>query len=273
MTALTIATWNINSVRLREEQAARFAESRDVDVLCLQEIKCVDDKFPKGALKKSGYEYFAVNGQKAHHGVAIASRLPLERLEGPNHCSAGQARCVAVKVGGLELHNYYAPSGGDTPDPEANDKFAHKLDFWRRVHAWGASERARLDAEPVLIVGDLNIAPGQYDVTEHRGNLKNVGHTPLETETMTAAREAGGFTDLARTFTPEPALINTWWSYRVKEWSPQARGWRLDYLWASGGLRSRALAGGPDSLKVHHATRSWGQPSDHVPVSLTLKPE
>ncbi|MEM9054989.1 MAG: exodeoxyribonuclease III, partial [Pseudomonadota bacterium] len=194
---LKIVSWNINSVRLRAPNVERFTAEHDPDVICLQEIKCQNAEFPEKAFKAMGLPHLAIHGQRGgHHGVAIASKHPLDILEPLPLCREGHARVQAVKVEGLELHNIYLPAGGDTPDPDANDKFAHKLDFVQRL----GSEYSRLakDGTPRILVGDLNIAPHPSDVWSHKQLLKIVSHTPVETESLEAAREAGGFTDLAR---------------------------------------------------------------------------
>jgi exodeoxyribonuclease-3 len=267
---LKIATWNINSVRARIDSVVRFLGEETPDVLCLQEIKCRDDEFPSRALKDAGYVHQQVRGQKGHHGVATVSRLPLEPLPEPELCALGEGRCLAAMVGGLELHNYYFPSGGPEPDPQINPRFAHKLEFWSRLAACAAAERDRLVTSPVLYAGDFNIAPGERDVTHHKRLLDHVGHTPRESETYYRALAAGGFTDVARALTPEPEFIHTWWSYRVKAWTPDSAGWRLDHFWASPALKDAALKGGRDAMAIHVRAREWERPSDHVPVTLTL---
>ncbi|MEE9380389.1 MAG: endonuclease/exonuclease/phosphatase family protein, partial [Hyphomonadaceae bacterium] len=130
MTKLKIVTWNINSVRLRAPNIASFVEAEQPDVICLQETKCQDGEFPEKAFAEMGLPHLALNGQKGgHHGVAIASRLPLERLDAPDLCREGHSRIVAARINGLDIHNIYLPAGGDVPDPDKNPKFAHKLDF------------------------------------------------------------------------------------------------------------------------------------------------
>src|SRR5260221_11760859 len=129
---LRIASWNVNSVRPRVEQVARFVREQAPDVLCLQEIKCQAGEFPKAAFEEAGLPHLAISGQKGRHGVAIASRLPLEAAPGLDLCREGHARSVSVRVAGIEIHNLYIPAGGDVPDRLANAKFDHTLDFFRR---------------------------------------------------------------------------------------------------------------------------------------------
>src|ERR1700704_2393509 len=133
---LTITTWNINSVRLRIDLVAKFIKAVQPDVLCLQETKCPDDKFPFKRFRRLGYEHAALNGQKGYHGVAVLSRLPLESFGRDDYCGKTDCRHVSAVLGeraGLRdpvtLHNFHVPAGGDIPDPQVNVKFAHKLSF------------------------------------------------------------------------------------------------------------------------------------------------
>src|SRR2546428_10908062 len=130
---LTITTWNINSVRLRIEGMARFVKAVRPDVLCLQETKCPDDKFPIKRFKRLGYEYVALNGQKGYHGVVVLSRLPFESFNIQSFCGKADCRHISAVLGeraGLRdpitLHNLYVPAGGDVPHPAGNPKFAPK---------------------------------------------------------------------------------------------------------------------------------------------------
>jgi exodeoxyribonuclease-3 len=274
MPKLKIATWNINSVRARIDNAVRFLAEEGPDVLCLQETKCRDEEFPAKAFRKAGYEHVQLRGQKGHHGVATVSRLPLTPMPEPDLCARQEGRAAVAMVDGIELHNYYFPSGGGSrgePDPAINDKFAHKLDFWSRLTARSHADRARLEGAPVLFAGDFNIAPGVHDVHNHKRLINHIGHTPLESEAYRVALQAGGFTDVARALVPEPEQIPTWWSYLVKSWTPQSPGWRLDHFWASPALRGAALGGGRAGMRICHWTREWERPSDHVPVVLTLE--
>src|SRR5262249_2296883 len=123
---LTIATWNINSVRLRIDMVCRFLAEAKPDVLCLQEIKCRNGEFPEKAFKQAGYEAMHIGGQKGWHGVAIVSRIKLEPLEAPAICPKKEARIAAAKIDGIEVHNLYVPAGADVPEL-TNPKFVHKL--------------------------------------------------------------------------------------------------------------------------------------------------
>jgi exodeoxyribonuclease-3 len=264
---LRVATWNINSVRLRAEQVKRFVAEHAPDVLCLQEIKCREGEFPFGALREAGLPHIRVNGQKGWHGVAIASRLPMDAGPPLDLCREGHARCVSGVVSGVEVVNLYIPAGGDTPDPEVNPKFGHKLDFYARLTA---EMRRRDPRAPLLLAGDFNIAPGENDVWNHRHMLKVVSHTPVEIETAERLRATLDFTDLARACTPKSEKLFSWWSYRALDHLKSNRGLRLDHLWASPGLVDAAWRAGPLHCRTHHDIRGWTQPSDHVPVTADL---
>jgi exodeoxyribonuclease-3 len=267
MMRLRVATWNINSVRLRADQVARFVAEQAPDVLCLQEIKCREAEFPRRALIDAGLPHLAISGQKGWHGVAIASRLPIEPAEPLDVCREGHARVVGVKVAGIEIQNFYVPAGGDIPDRNENPKFDHKLDFFERLTAIVA---AREPKDALLIAGDLNVAPGEFDVWNHRYMSKIVSHTPIEVETMRRLQAAGSFFDLVREARPEPEKLASWWSYRAADFRASNRGLRLDHLWISPGLKDAAFHAGAVQARIHDDVRAWERPSDHAPVTADL---
>ncbi|HXI86603.1 MAG TPA: exodeoxyribonuclease III [Parvularculaceae bacterium] len=267
---MKIATWNINSVRLRIDSVKRFLKEEGPDVLCLQEIKCRDDQFPSRALASVGYPHQAVSGQAGYHGVAIVSRLPLENIEKRRFCDKDDCRHVAATLpGGVRLHNFYVPAGGDEPDPDVNEKFAHKLNFMRDMASWFANGGAPAKSKQIL-VGDLNIAPCEHDVWSHKQLLKVVSHTPIEVELMDAAIAAGSWLDVARALIPEPEKLYTWWSYRARDWRASNRGRRLDHIWVTPALKKAATGGGRKAYLIHDRCRDWPKPSDHAPVTLVF---
>lgn len=270
MTPLKIASWNINSVRLRMGQVTQFLEEAAPDVLCLQETKCANGAFPVKAFETAGYPHLHLNGQGGQHGVAIASRLPLTPLDTPDHCSKGHPRVAVAEIAGVEVHCYYVPAGGDEPDPQTNEKFAHKLDFLERMTAYFARNKPRFDTAPVVITGDLNIAPSPHDVWSHKQLLTVVSHTPVETDGLNAAQAAGGFTDAVRAALPEPETIFSWWSYRARDWRKSNRGRRLDHIWVSQPLADSVRTAGREAVTVHTHTRDWEKPSDHVPITAIM---
>jgi len=257
---VTIASWNINSARLRMPIVARFLQEEAPDVLCLQEIKCQDGQFPYEAFRALGYGHFAVHGQKGYHGVATISRLPLTEWSRHDWQDNGEARHVGVELGGagqgMILENVYVPAGGDIPDRELNTKFAQKLDFVERMTRWAE----RVD-RPTMIVGDFNIAPLECDVWSHKQLLKVVSHTPIELDALQRFKDAHGWSDIGRDHIAAPGRYYSWWSYRSPDWKKNDRGRRLDHMWASPELARQAR-----SHRVVEEARDWDRPSDHVPL-------
>ena len=261
---LRLCTWNVNSVRLRAEQVARFVDEQAPDVVCLQEIKCREGEFPREIFAQMGLPHLKIAGQKGWHGVAIASRLPLEDAPSLGVCREGHARCVSATVAGVEIQNFYIPAGGDVPDRVENPKFDHKLDFFEKLTA----EMARRDPKaPLAIVGDLNVAPGEFDVWSHKQMSKIVSHTPIEVEAMARLKASLSFIDLPRAATPDPAKMFSWWSYRAADFRASNRGLRLDHIWVTPGLKDAAFALGSAASRVHDDVRAWERPSDHAPVT------
>jgi exodeoxyribonuclease-3 len=265
MPPIKLATWNINSVRLRAELVNRFLADHGPDVLCLQETKVPDELFPGEAFRALGYAHQAINGQKGYHGVAILSRLPFKKTDAISFCGKDDTRHVSAQFeSGLELHNFYVPAGGDIPDVKKNPKFAHKLDFLREMESRFAKRKGKR-SQPVVLVGDLNVAPLENDVWSHKQLLDVVSHTPIETELLTAAKEAFEWQDVTRAFVPPDEKIYSWWSYRAQDWEASNRGRRLDHIWVSHVLH--------DAVSEHAIlkdARGWLRPSDHVPVIATV---
>jgi exodeoxyribonuclease III len=262
--ALRLATWNVNSIRIRLDNLARFVERWQPDVICMQEIKVADELFPTDALLPGDYPHRLWRGMKSYNGVAILSRHPLGAVAGPDWCRKGDCRHVAATLpGGIELHNFYVPAGGDIPDPKANPKFAHKLQFLDEMTDWFAAERD--GRKKMILVGDLNIAPLEQDVWSHAQLLDVVSHTPVEVERMGKLRDGLGWVDAVRHFVPASEKLYSWWSYRARDWALSDRGRRLDHVWVTRPLKP-ALAG----AAILREARGWPQPSDHVPVIVDL---
>ncbi|MDI7862393.1 exodeoxyribonuclease III [Rhizobiaceae bacterium n13] len=259
----SIATWNINSVRLRMPIVEQFLVRYQPDIICLQETKCQNDLFPSKPLRALGYEHIIVHGQKGYHGVAIASRLPLSEDHRQDYCGVGDARHISaiVQHNGrrIRLHNFYVPAGGDEPDRSINPKFGHKLDFVEEMKALHAEREPGVSS---ILVGDLNIAPLENDVWSHKQLLKIVSHTPVETEGLLEVMKRGAWLDLMRQNVPESEKIYTWWSYRAKDWAAADRGRRLDHIWSSADLGLHL-----EGIDILKEARGWTQPSDHVPVT------
>lgn len=273
MTHLKIASWNINSVRLRAPQIADFTAEHSPDIIGIQEIKCLEEQFPYDEFKAMGFQHFEVSGQKGMHGAATVSKYPLTRMD-TDFCPRGEARHVStlVHMGGakdFELHNFYIPAGGDEPDAEVNPKFAHKLEFLANMTKYFQS-RASENARKVLL-GDFNIAPHENDVWGHKQLLKTISHTPLEVGILAKLQESGDFIDCARALLDDDEKLFSWWSYRSRDINKSDRGRRLDHIWVSPALKDAALSKGKDGHAVHRYCRFWERPSDHAPVTQVLK--
>ena len=263
----TIATWNINSVRLRIGLVERYLAEHKPDVLCLQETKVRDAEFPLAAFRDAGYPHIAINGQKGYHGVAIVSKLPFAHSAKRQFCGKDDSRHLHVTLGGkasgLDVHNFYVPAGGDEPDVTINEKFAHKLGFLDEMAAWMKSDKVA--AHRAILVGDLNVAPLEHDVWSHKALLKVVSHTPVEVEKFTAVQKAGDWFDALRKFVPDDEKLYTWWSYRSPDWSTANKGRRLDHIWVS-----QKLGASVKSMHVSRDARGWERSSDHAPVKIEI---
>jgi exodeoxyribonuclease-3 len=265
MPKLRLATWNINSVRLRIDLVARLIDEADPDVICLQETKTVNETFPQATLEAKGYKHQHILGMKSYNGVAILSRLPLSNTGVQNWQGREDCRHIFASLpDGTEIHNCYVPAGGDIPDPEANPKFAHKLGFMDESAQWWAERKG--NHKPKILVGDLNVAPLENDVWSHKQMLGVVSHTPVEVEKFTAWQKAHKWVDAVRHFVPPEEKLYSWWSYRAGDWAASNRGRRLDHIWVTPGL-----TGSLKKAQILRDARGWEpKPSDHVPVLIDI---
>ena len=267
MTQLRLVSWNVNSVRLRCELIARYMALLDADVIALQETKARVEDFPQEFFAERGYPYQCLAGIKGYNGVALLSRRPLEQCRQHDWCARQDARhvsaCLSVAGHRLLLHNVYIPAGGDVPDTDTNPKFAHKLAF---IEAFGSYVAECLSAHPFsLVLGDLNIAPLPSDVWSHRALRHVVSHTAIEVEALAGMQQKGNWCDAVRQQHPPPAPVYTWWSYRAADFRASNRGRRLDHIWLSQDARAFL-----SDATVYADARGENQPSDHVPVRVTL---
>ncbi|MGH1350624.1 MAG: exodeoxyribonuclease III [Methyloligellaceae bacterium] len=261
-----LITWNINSVRRRIDLLKELTEQYQPDVVCLQEIKCLEDQFPLKAVRAMGYDFVEIHGQKAYHGVATLSKLPISALERVDFNGTEEARhlSVAVDIEGFDselvVHNFYVPAGGDIPDIDANPKFAHKLNYLNGMTEYFSDLSAKSENHMVL-VGDLNVAPLEQDVWSHRQMLKVVSHTPIEVEHFDRVQNSHEWVDIMRQHVPEEEKLYTWWSYRSRDWRASNRGRRLDHVWVTPSLSQTATR-----MIVGDEVRGWDAASDHAPV-------
>lgn len=254
---MLIASWNVNSLRVRLPQVLRYLAERGPDILALQETKLEDHAFPAEAFALAGYHSLFA-GQKTYNGVAILSR----RSPGPVLMTAfpgfpdPQRRVLATVVDGIEVIDLYVPNGSEV----GSDKYAYKL-------AWLAALRETLAARPAgprVLLGDFNIAPTDADVHDPALWAGKVHCSDAERAGL-AALTALGYEDCFRRF-EQPAGSYSWWDYRAGGFRRDA-GLRIDLVLASPPLAARCTASGID-----REVRGWEQPSDHAPVWARFAP-
>jgi exodeoxyribonuclease III len=257
---MKIATWNVNSLKIRLPHVLEWLESERPDALCLQETKLTDDKFPTDALKAAGYEA-AFAGQPTYNGVAVLARsdtvgLPADVTIGNPLYPDVQKRLISVTLARMRIVNAYFPNG----QAVGSDKYTYKLAWIDALCQWLREVRA--GDLPVVLVGDFNIAPDERDV-----------HDPLAWEGQVLCSEPErerfrtlvglGFVDAFRLF-EQPAKTYSWWDYRQLAFRRNA-GLRIDHVLADERLRDRVIA-----CRIDKAPRKREQPSDHAPVVLEL---
>jgi exodeoxyribonuclease III len=266
--ALRILTWNINSIRKRLDQLARLSDTHAPDVVCLQETKVNDAAFPLADVVDMGFAHTCMYGFGGYNGVAILSRHPLSDIVCHTRRGQRDGRHISATVSApghepISVHSMYVPAGGDTPDPRVNNKFADKLKFVDDAADYFAGSYGFRDF--VLLTGDLNIAPLPSDVWDHHKMMKRIGHTDLDIAAMDRLRRSLNWVDAVREILPPEDPVFTWWSYRQSEFKVDSKGWRLDHVWASPGLKAHIRR-----AEVLVDTRHWAPPSDHAPVLVEL---
>lgn len=261
---LRITTWNINSVRIRTGNLKKLIDAHAPDIICLQETKVVDELFPLDEMKTLGFPHVVFSGQKSYNGVAILSKVPLTAQHCMKMAGSEDKRHIAVSLpGGVQLHNFYVPAGGDLPDPVLNPAYDFKLRFVEHMTDWARKEQKA--GTRSIIVGDFNIAPLPDDVWSHKQLLNVVSHTPAEVERLDALKESRKWCDVGRHFVAPDQKLYSWWSYRNRDWRKSNRGRRLDHIWVTPDL-TPALK----SFDVLTDARDWESPSDHVPVTIDI---
>lgn len=254
---MKIATWNINGIKARIDNLLHWLKESDVDIVCLQEIKSVDEQFPRAEIEALGYNV-ATHGQKGFNGVAILSKLPFDEV---NRGLAGddddvQARFVegvfSVASGALRVVSLYLPNG----NPLGTEKFAYKLAWMARLEAWAAARLA--SEEPLVLAGDYNVIPEPHDARNPEAWRDDALFQP---ESRAAFRRLAhlGFTDALRAVT-HAGDTYTFWDYQGGAWQKN-NGIRIDHLMLSPEAADRLTA-----AHVERHTRAWEKPSDHVPV-------
>jgi exodeoxyribonuclease-3 len=250
---MKIATWNVNSITARLPLVLRWLETEKPDVLCMQETKCTDDKFPFDAFTQLGYKAESF-GQPTYNGVAILSRSAIEgvRRGFPDAEEGAQSRLITATVKGIQIVNVYVPNGSEV----GSDKYIFKLNWMNRLRLFFKELYNR--SEPVLICGDFNVAPEDRDVHDPAAWKGSVLVSPKERASLEKIKE-WGFIDSFRLHTDEGGHYS-WWDYRQGAFS-RNDGLRIDHIWIT-----RALAERSEKVWIDIEPRSWDRPSDHTPV-------
>ena len=260
---MRIATWNVNSVRQRIGHLLAYLKEVQPDVLCLQEIKCLDEQFPRMEVEELGYN-IETHGQKGFNGVAVLSKRPIDEVSVrglPGDAADEHARyievCVPRSGGILRIGNLYLPNG----NPIGTDKFVYKLAWMKRFEV---RVRALLELEePFFLLGDYNVIPEEIDAKDPNAWRDDALFQP-ETRAGFRALLNLGLTDAVRTCLPG-AGIYTFWDYQAGAWQKD-RGIRIDHILASPQAADRIVAAGIDKF-----TRAWEKPSDHVPAWVEVR--
>jgi exodeoxyribonuclease III len=258
---MRIATWNVNSVRQRMDSLLAWLAERQPDIVCLQEIKCVDDAFPREPIEALGYNV-AVHGQKTFNGVALLSKLPFDEVAPGliGDTSDVQARfleaIVSTKNGAVRVVSLYLPNGNPAP----GDKYAYKLNWMDRLIKF-SHERLKLE-EPFVLAGDYNVIPAAADAKRPEVWTKDALFLPQTREKYRALLNLG-LTDALRASSDANDLY-TFWDYQAGAWQKND-GIRIDHLLLSPQSADRLTGTGIDKH-----LRSWDKPSDHVPVWIDL---
>jgi exodeoxyribonuclease-3 len=254
---MRIATWNVNSVRQRLDSLLAWLKERKPDVVCLQEIKCIDDAFPRGPIEDLGYNV-AVHGQKTFNGVALLSRFRFDETRPglPGGDGDAHARFIhgTVSVAGRPVHVacLYLPNG----NPPDSDKYTYKINWMERLSNF-TRQQLRTE-EPLILAGDFNVIPEPIDANDPaawRGDALFLPQTRAKFRSLLAL----GLTDAIRAVTAAPRQF-TFWDYQAGAWQ-RDNGIRIDHLLLSPQVADRLVTAGID-----RHVRGWEKPSDHVPV-------
>jgi exodeoxyribonuclease III len=250
-----IATWNINSLTSRLEHVLGWCTKNRPDVLCLQETKCVDQKFPEAALRSVGFNDLAYIGESAYNGVAILSRRPLKnvQLNFPDDPPDAAKRFIAATIDGVRIVNVYAPHGTKL----GSDKYRFKLEWLARLRKY-FDENYDPHSDPVILCGDINVAPHESDVWKVSAWRHKLHFTKPERDAIREVKR-WGFVDVYRHINLE-AQEFTWWSYYRNDFEKD-RGLRIDHIWASPAIAESCV-----DAWIDREPRALPKPSDHAPV-------
>ena len=255
---MKLATWNVNSLNARMGHLLRWLELNPVDILCIQETKLTDDKFPLAEINAAGYQV-AFSGQKTYNGVAILSRHPIEDVVRNNpRFEDDQQRIIGATIAGLRVICAYVPNGQSVD----SDKYVYKLAWLKALKEWLREELSLHGDQGFAILGDYNIAPENRDVHDPALWEGQVLFSEPERAALEALIELG-LVDSFRLF-EQPDKSFTWWDYRMLGYQKN-KGLRIDHILMSPSLARRCTA-----CVIDRVPRKWEKPSDHAPVIATI---
>lgn len=255
---MKIATWNVNSIAIRLEAVFNWLQKTQTDVLCLQETKCVDEKFPLEAIRNFGYDAVFM-GQKSYNGVAILAK---HKLENPQYNFADDdadapKRLIAATINKIRIVNTYIPNGTEL----WTDKFTFKLDWLQRLRKMFDANSPK-DSD-VLLCGDFNVAPEELDVWSVKNWTGKLHFSKPERAAIHHVKQ-WGFVDVFRQINGDLQEFS-WWNYREGAF-PKNHGLRIDHIWTSQSLAEKCVG-----CWIDREPRTWERPSDHTPVVAEFK--
>ena len=250
---MKIATWNVNSILARLPLVTRWLDTVQPDVLCMQETKCTDDKFPADVFRERGYKCLTF-GQQTYNGVAILSKTECENPQRgyPGDDENSHARLLSTNIEGIQIVNVYIPNG----QMVGSEKYQFKLEWMRRLRSF-FDDRYQNNT-PVLLCGDFNVAPEERDIHDVRLWQGRILFSDPERAALQEIK-SWGFTDAFRLHTESPGHYS-WWDYRAGAFR-RNHGLRIDHIWISPPLTSRNA-----NTWIDLEPRTWERPSDHAPV-------
>jgi len=255
---LKIATWNVNSIRIRLPLILAWLSEQQPDIVCLQETKVEDHQFPEQEIREAGYSA-VFEGQKSYNGVALLSKLPIEDVQYgfKDGYDVENKRLLSARIAGIHIVNVYVPQG----QTEVSPKFQYKLEFLAKLLS-ELSDRYT-SADPVAVLGDLNIAPDERDVVSAEAMKNRVSFHPKE-HVFIEQLNQWGLQDIYRQFHQEGGLYS-WWDFRTRGFEKN-EGMRIDHIWVTAGLAKLCT-----SCEIDIDNRSQPKPSDHAPVLCVVK--
>jgi len=259
--AVRLMSWNVNSLPLRFPHLSKISIAFAPDVICLQETKIDNTRFPFAAFKDMGYHYCeTLPAQKGRGGLAVLSKIQFQPFRPLSSEHLLALRFQRIRLCGFELINIHIPAGGyvaNEIESPSFDKKIKSLEAAVQIVSKGRKNRR-------ILLGDINVAPEADDVWDHQRQRISVSHSPLERQLFSALLEQGELIDAMRWLRPLPEKLWTCWAYRVENW--QNRGGRIDHF-----LVSRSMKSLLKQVFIAADVRLWERPSDHAPIFLDLK--